>query len=61
MGAKYGGTGWRSCQPVNNHGIRPTTVPGATRKNTALPTAAVTLRMDTPHSITTPVLIRRSR
>src|SRR5918994_7465229 len=48
-GAQYG-RGSRTCQPpVNNHGIRPPTTPGANRKNTALPTAAVDLRMAVPH------------
>src|SRR5215216_4127482 len=44
MGTQYG-TGSRTCQPVNNHGIRPATMPGPTTKNTALPSAAVGLRM----------------
>src|SRR5919199_2062539 len=48
-GAQYG-RGSRACQRVNNHGIRPTTTPGATRKNTALPTAAFRLRIATPRS-----------
>ena len=46
MGAQYG-TGSRTRQPVNHHGIRPATIPGPTRKNTALPTAAAGLRMVT--------------
>ena len=52
MGAQYG-TGSRTCQPVNNHGIRPATMPGATTKKAALPIVAVGLRMATPLSVHT--------
>jgi hypothetical protein len=49
MGIQYG-RGSRTFQPpVNNHGIKPTTTPGANKKKTALPIAAVGLRMATPH------------
>src|SRR5215217_167005 len=47
-GAKYG-TGSCTRQPVSNHGIRPAKTPGPTTKNTALPTAAVCLRILKPH------------
>src|SRR5918998_2600484 len=48
-GIQYG-RGSRACQPpVNNHGIAPATTPGANRKKSALPSAAVGLRMAMPH------------
>src|SRR5271156_482543 len=37
------GSGWLNRHPVINHGISPTTVPGATTKNPALRTAAFDL------------------
>src|SRR6185312_15006789 len=39
------GSGWRDCQPVISQGISPAKVPGATRKNAALPSAAVVVRI----------------
>src|SRR5215211_3498573 len=47
-GAQYG-RGSRTCQRVSAHGTRPTTTPGANKKNSALPTAAVDLRIVTSH------------
>src|SRR5918997_1896962 len=45
--ARYG-TDSRTLQPVSIHGTRPATTPGAARKNAALPTAAVRLRILRP-------------
>ena len=39
------GSGVRRCQPVSSHGMTPLTVPGASRKKTALPTMALERRI----------------